>query len=102
MRRGSRLVEPDRIQAHDVEDAEIGGRIETLDVIVPDLVDPFPGDRQQRRAPPPDGLGLAAPGAATPRVALPRRPGGPPRGKLVVPRTRKSPGRPRLPNPAQV
>jgi hypothetical protein len=49
MRRGSCLVEPDRIQAHDVEDAEIGGRVETLDVIVPDLVDPFPGDRQQRR-----------------------------------------------------
>ena len=47
MRRGSRLVEPDRIQARDVEDAEIGGRVETLDVIVPDLVDPFPGDRQQ-------------------------------------------------------
>src|SRR5271156_3514741 len=49
MRRGSRLVEPDRIQAHDVEDAEIGARVETLDVTVPDLVDPFPGDRQQRR-----------------------------------------------------
>ena len=58
MRRASRLVEPDRIQAHDVEDAEIGGRVKTLDVIVPDLVDPFPGDRQQRRVLLHDGFGL--------------------------------------------
>src|SRR5690349_13886463 len=48
MRRGSRLVEPDRIQAHDVEYAEIGGWIETLDVIVPNLVDPLPGDQLPR------------------------------------------------------
>src|SRR3981189_1400366 len=56
--RGSALVEPDRIQAHDVEDAEIGGWIETLDVIVPNLVDPLPGDRQQRRVLLHDGFSL--------------------------------------------
>ena len=58
MRRGSRLVEPDRIQAHDVEDTEIRGRVETLDVTVPDLVDPFPGDRQQGWVLLHDGFGL--------------------------------------------
>src|SRR5258708_19652671 len=69
MRRGSRLVEPDRIQAHDVEDAEIGSRVETLDVIVPDLVDPFPGDRQQRRGPFPHGRPPVGP-SPTPRGGL--------------------------------
>ena len=56
---GSALVKPDRIQAHDVEDAEIGGWIETLDVIVPNLVDPLSGDRQQRWVLLRDGFSLA-------------------------------------------
>ncbi len=60
MGRGSGLIEPDRIQTHGVEDAEIGGWVETLDVIVPNLVDPFLGDRQQRRVLLHDGFGLVA------------------------------------------
>ena len=58
MRRRSRFVEPDRIQAHNVEDTEIGVRVETFDVTVPDLVDAFPGDRQERRILLHDGFGL--------------------------------------------
>ena len=58
MRRGSRLVKPDCIQAHDVEDADTGGRVETPHVIVAELVDPLPGARQQRRVLLHDGFRL--------------------------------------------
>src|SRR5215472_17881791 len=54
----SRLVEPDRIQTHDVKDAEISGGVVALDVIVPNVVEPFPGDRQLRRILLHDAFGL--------------------------------------------
>src|SRR5437870_3958955 len=43
---GSRLVEPDRIEPNHVKDAEIFVGVVTLHMIIPDVVDPLPRDRQ--------------------------------------------------------
>src|ERR1700730_10188179 len=45
----SRLVEPDRVVAHRVVNAEAVLRIAALYVSIPKFMDPLPGDRQQRR-----------------------------------------------------
>src|SRR5262249_4002580 len=45
----SRLVQPECIFPNNVVDPEIVVWVVTLDVVVPDIVDLFPGDRQQRR-----------------------------------------------------
>jgi hypothetical protein len=57
--RSSRFVEPDGVLPPDVVDAEIVGGVEALDVVVPDVVDLLPGDRQNRRVLFHDLLGLA-------------------------------------------
>src|SRR5205814_10112086 len=54
-----RLVEPEGVEPGDVVDAEIFVRVVALHVIVPDVVDLLPGDRQYRRVLLHDGFGLA-------------------------------------------
>src|SRR5215470_1424979 len=53
------LVEPERVEAHYVVDAEVLLRIVALHVVVPAVVDLLPGDRQERRVLLHDRLGLA-------------------------------------------
>src|SRR5438132_13310365 len=53
------FVEPECIQPDDVIDPEIFVGVVALDVIVPDIVDLLPGDRQYRRVLLHDGFGLA-------------------------------------------
>src|ERR1041385_6178944 len=54
----SRLVEPEGVEPDDVVNAEIVLWIVALYVVVPDVVDLLPGDRQYRRGLFHDGLGL--------------------------------------------
>src|SRR5262245_7399810 len=53
------LVEPERVEAHHVVDAEVLLRIVALHVVVPAVVDLLPGDRQEWRVLFHDHLGLA-------------------------------------------
>src|SRR5262249_19557917 len=67
----SRLVKPDCIQSDNIIDAEVFGRIMTLYVIVPDVVDVFPRYRQEGRILFHDGFGLADQRQAFAGVDLP-------------------------------
>src|ERR1700722_17335247 len=64
------FVEPERVEAHAVVDAEIFVRIVALHVVVPDVVDVLPGDRQHRRILLHDHLGVADQGETLLRVDL--------------------------------
>src|SRR5437763_207761 len=66
----SRLIEPERVLPHDVVYAEIVVGIMPFNIVVPDVVDLFPGDRQYRRVLFHDSFGLADQCQALGRIDL--------------------------------
>src|SRR5215469_11757099 len=65
------FIQPDCVESDYVVYAEIVGRIVALDVVVPDVVDVFPGYRQEWRILFQDSFGLADHGQALAGVDFP-------------------------------
>src|SRR6202040_41797 len=81
-----RLIQPDRVQSDDVVYTKIFSRIMTLNVIVPYVVDVFPGYRQEWRILFHDGFGLADQGQALAGIHFPGDPRGACLGPLFFPK----------------
>src|SRR5712691_7916708 len=56
--RVSSFVQPERVKAHDVIDPEVVRGVMPLDVVIPTVVEPLPGYREQRRVLLQDSFGL--------------------------------------------